>query len=69
MLAETFDNGKLSAVSSLFTESKNSPRLGGPPLDVIPQQLEKYQPLDTSIIAKITQKVNKQGGVSEGGVA
>ena len=37
---------------------KNNPRLGGLLLDVIPQQFEKYQPLDTFILAKLTFFVN-----------
>lgn len=37
---------------------KNSPRLGGLLLDVIPRRFEKNQPLDTFNIAKMTQKVN-----------
>lgn len=52
-------------MGSSFTKSKNSPRLGGLLLDVIPQQFELNQPLDISIVAKITQKINKQGGILE----
>lgn len=37
---------------------KNNPRLGGLLLDVIPQQFEKYQPLDTFILAKLAFFVN-----------
>lgn len=37
---------------------KNSPRLGGLLLDVIPQQFEKIQPLDALNIAKKGKKVN-----------
>lgn len=55
-------------MDSSFAKSKNSPRLGGLLLDVIPQQLEKYQPLDSFIVAKITRKINKQGSILEEGV-
>ena len=37
---------------------KNNPRLGGLLLDVIPQQFEKYQPLDIFILAKLAFFVN-----------
>lgn len=37
---------------------KNNPRLGGLLLDVIPQQFEKYQPLDAFILAKLAFFVN-----------
>lgn len=63
-----FGEGRSNAVGSSFARSKNSPRLGGLLLDVIPQQLEKYQPLDSFIVAKITRKINKQGSILEEGV-
>ena len=37
---------------------KNNPRLGGLLLNVIPQQFEKYQPLDTFMLAKLAFFVN-----------